>query len=130
MLSLAAGACKNALELAHDLVVDAERMRANLMSGQGLAFAEAAVVALSDPAANTGLSRSAARASVSACAARALDQGRSLLELLREAVAAAHPAARVDWAALADPENQLGQADALIERALARIDASLATPRV
>jgi 3-carboxy-cis,cis-muconate cycloisomerase len=130
MLSLAAGACKNALELAHDLVVEAERMRANLMSGQGLAFAEAAVVALSDPAANTGLSRSAARASVSACAARALDQGRSLLELLREAVAAAHPAARVDWAALADPENQLGQADALIERALARIDASLATPRV
>ena len=70
MLSLAAGACKNALEIARDLVVDADRMRANVMSGQGLVLAEPAVGALSDPTANTGLSRSAARALLAAIAAR------------------------------------------------------------
>ena len=126
MLSLAAGACKNALELAHDLVVDAERMRVNVMSGQGLVLAEAAVGALSDPAANIGLTRSAARALVAACSARALEQRRSLVDLLEEKIAPAHPDGRVDWAALGRPENHLGQADALIDRALARIDASLA----
>jgi 3-carboxy-cis,cis-muconate cycloisomerase len=126
MLSLTAGACKNALEIARDLVVDAERMRANVMSGQGLVLAEPAVGALSDPAANTGLSRSAARASVAACSARALGQRRSLVELLEEEFASAHPDNRVDWAALGRPENHLGQADALIDRALARIDALLA----
>lgn len=132
MLSLAAGACKNALAIAQDLVVDAERMRANALGGQGLVLAEAAVGALSDPATNPGLSRSAARSLVSACAARALEEGRSLIELLEEAVAPAHPGSRVDWAALGRPENHLGQADALIDRALARIDAQLAAvpPRV
>jgi 3-carboxy-cis,cis-muconate cycloisomerase len=126
MLSLAAGACKNTLEIARDLVVDAERMHANLMSGQGLVLAEAAVGALSDPAANTGLSRGAARAWVAACSARALEERRSLVELLEEGFASAHPDSRVDWVALGRPENHLGQADALIDRALARIDASLA----
>jgi 3-carboxy-cis,cis-muconate cycloisomerase len=129
MLSLAAGACKNSLELARDLVVDVERMRANVMSGQGLVLAEAAVGALSDPAANTGLSRSAARAWVAACSARALGQRRSLVELLEEEFASSHPDSRVDWAALGRPENHLGQADALIDRALARIDALLVAPQ-
>jgi 3-carboxy-cis,cis-muconate cycloisomerase len=126
MLLLAAGACQNALELTRDWVVDVERMRSNALSGHGLLLAEAAVGALSDPAANTGLTRSAARALVSACGARALDQGRSLLELLREALAEQRPDERVDWAALGRPENHLGQAEALIDRALARIDAALA----
>lgn len=129
MLSLTAGACKNTLEIARDLVVDAERMRDNVMSGQGLLLAEPAVSALSDPAANTGLSRSAARASVAACSARALGQRRSLVELLEEEFASAHPDNRVDWAALGRPENHLGQADAMIDRALARIDALLAATK-
>jgi 3-carboxy-cis,cis-muconate cycloisomerase len=132
MLSLAAGACKNAIEIVSDLVVDAERMRDNVLSGHGLVLAEAAVGALSDPAANTGLSRSAARAWVAACAARALERRRSLIELLEEELTPAHPNSRVDWAALGRPENHLGQADALIDRALARIDALVAAapPRV
>jgi 3-carboxy-cis,cis-muconate cycloisomerase len=127
MLLLAAGACRNALELTHDLVVDAERMRANVLAGHGLLLAEAALGALSDPVANTGLSRSAARALVSACAARALEQRRPLVQLLEEAVSQTQPDNRVDWAALGLPENHLGQADALIDRALARIDALVAT---
>ncbi|HTV18018.1 MAG TPA: 3-carboxy-cis,cis-muconate cycloisomerase [Polyangiaceae bacterium] len=128
MLSLAAGACKNALELTRDWVIDVERMRSNVMSGHGLLLSEAAVGALSDPAASTGLTRSAARALVSTCAARALEQGRSLIELLRDALSETQPQNRVDWASLALPENHLGQADALIERALARIDAASAAP--
>lgn len=125
MLLLSAGACKNALELTRDLVVHVDRMRDNVLSGHGLLLAEAAVGALSEPAANTGLTRSAARALVSACAARALARERSLVELLAEALAETQPQARVDWAALGQPENHLGQAQVLIDRALARIDAAV-----
>src|SRR5690606_28357145 len=121
MLLLASGACKNALELTRDLVVDPARMRQNL--GHGALLAEAAVGALSDPAADTGLTRSAARALVAACAQRAAERQRPLVELLREALEEQRPGCRVDWAALASPERQLGQAEALIDRALARIDA-------
>lgn len=126
MLLLTAGACKNALELTRDWVVDVERMRSNVLSGHDLLLAEAALGALSDAAANTGLTRSAARALVSASAARAIEQGRSLVDLLREALSEKQPENRVDWAALARPENHLGQSDALIDRALARIYAALA----
>ena len=129
MLLLASGACRNALELARDLVVDPQRMRRNLMSGHGLLLAEAAVGALSDPAANTGFARSAARALVTTCAARALEQGRDLVELLREAVAEQRPGSRIDWEALGRPEQHLGHADALIDRALARMDALVGAPQ-
>lgn len=126
MLLLASGACKNALELIRELVVDPPRMRHNLMSGHGLVLAEAAVGVLSDPGANTGLTRSAARALVTGCAARAVEQGRPLADLLREAVSARQPDQRVDWEALGRPEQHQGHADALIDRALARLDAMFA----
>jgi hypothetical protein len=44
-----------------------------------------------------------------------------LTDVLRESMAEKHPQVRLDWAWLAQPENHLGQADALIERALTRI---------
>jgi 3-carboxy-cis,cis-muconate cycloisomerase len=130
MLLLTAGAFKNALELGADLVVHPERMRDNVMSQHGLVLAEPAVGALSD--ADTDgqclMSRTEARGVVSACAAQALAEGRPLVELVREAVSTKHPENRIDWAALARPENHLGQGSALIDRALARIEATLAEP--
>jgi 3-carboxy-cis,cis-muconate cycloisomerase len=122
LLMLTGGACKNALALAEELVVRPERMLDNLMREHGLVLAEAAVGALCDASANTGLSRTDASSVVKACAARALDERRFLIDLVREAVTEREPGSRVDWAALARPENHLGQAQALIDRALERID--------
>ena len=62
---------------------------------------------------------------VKACAAGALHERRFLIDLVHEAVSKRKPDNRVDWAALARPENHLGQAQALIERALERIDGPL-----
>jgi hypothetical protein len=48
-----------------------------------------------------------------------------LVELVRERVAERQPQNGIDWAELARPENHLGQANALIDRALERIDHDL-----
>jgi 3-carboxy-cis,cis-muconate cycloisomerase len=125
MLLLTAGACKNALELTRDMVVFPERMRANLMSQHGLLLAEAVVGALSEAGGGTLLSRTEARKLVTECAARAIAEGQPLVELVRQVVDTAHPQHGIDWAALARPENHLGQAQTLIDRALARIDGEL-----
>lgn len=122
LLMLTGGACKNALALTGELCVYPERMLENLMREHGLVLAEAAVSAVSDPASGSGLSRTEASALVKACAARALDERRFLIDLVREAVGAKTPANRVDWAVLARPASHLGQTQALLDRALARID--------
>lgn len=103
LVLLAGGALQNAQVLLRDLEVDSARMRANLLAPPALAFAEAAVGALS-----TALPRPAAQALLATCATQARAQNRALLEVLREQ---APPAAlTIDWAALARPENHLGQA--------------------
>jgi 3-carboxy-cis,cis-muconate cycloisomerase len=128
MLLMTAGACKNALELARDLVVHPERMRENLSTGQGVLLAEALVVALSAaPPGASGpgeslLSRTEAQRLVSECAARALSERRPFVELVRERVLERYPESAFDWAELARPENHLGQANVLLDRALAQIE--------
>jgi 3-carboxy-cis,cis-muconate cycloisomerase len=123
MLLLAAGAARNASELLAQLCVYPQRMRENLLAGHGLVLAEPAVNALS-----AEISRTRASSLVTACAAQAIGEGRDLIELVREAFCAQHPATRIDWVALAAPENHLGQASALIERALARLDTAARRP--
>ena len=98
-------------------------MRENLLSGYGLALAEPAVVALS-----VELPRSEASALVASCAGLALEQRRFLIDLVREARSARQPASGIDWAALAAPENHLGQSEALIDRALARLEDAASRP--
>ena len=120
MLLLTAGAASNARALLTDLVVYAERMRSNLLSNHGLALAEPAVLALSEH-----LPRPEASALVTASAARALAEGRSLVDVVREAFEQKHGTGRVDFARLARPELQLGCAHELLDAALARIDADL-----
>lgn len=120
-LLLAAGAARNAEELLAELVVFPERMRDNLAGQHDLVLAEAAVMALS-----AQLPRPQASALVAAAARRALAEGRSLLDVLPEEHAARRPQegspASVDWGALARRESHLGQADALLARALDRLD--------
>jgi len=101
---LAGGALQNARLLLRDLEVDSARMRANLLAPPALAFAEAAVGALS-----TAVPRPEAQALLATCAQRARAEHRALLDVLRER---APESARdgVDWDALGRPENHLGQA--------------------
>lgn len=117
MLQLSAGALQNGIRLVGDLDVHPDRMRRNLLSNGGLALGEAVVVALS-----AHMPRPEAQALVKACAERAQGQGRFLVDVAREQVG--HGAAtRMDWTELARPEGYLGQANALLDRALARLDA-------
>jgi 3-carboxy-cis,cis-muconate cycloisomerase len=117
MALLASGALAGALELVRGLVVFPERMRENLLREHGLVLAEPAALALS-----LELERAEASALVRSCAGRALAEKRFLIDVLREVVLAKHPTARIDWAALARPEEHLGQASALLDRALARLE--------
>jgi len=95
------------------------------MADGGLVLAEAVVGALSEH-----MPSPAARALVTACALRARSEGRLLLDVVREQVAAESGAKDIDWDALGRPERYLGLATPLIEHTLARIRAALSsTPR-
>jgi 3-carboxy-cis,cis-muconate cycloisomerase len=118
MLMLAAGALHNASVLTSELQVYPERMLLNLMAQQGLALSEAAVNALC-----AEMPRPEASALVSVCASRALEEQRFLIDILRETLEQGSAGSEVDWASLSRPENYLGQANALVDRALARISA-------
>jgi hypothetical protein len=72
--------------------------------------------------------RPQAQALVTAGAARALEQQRFLIDILRETLAESSPKNQVDWASLARPESYLGQANALVDRVLARISAVTTAP--
>lgn len=116
MLLLTSGALAGALELVGELVVHPARMRENLLRERGLVLAEPAVVALSRE-----LERFEASALVRSAAGRALADERFLIDVLREAVLAKHPGLQLDWAGLANLDEHVGQASALIDRALDRL---------
>lgn len=125
MLLLCAGAAESTCQLLAGLCVYPERMRENLLSGHGIVLAEPALRALSRE-----MPRAEASDLVSACAARALAERRDLIGLVREAMEARQPENGIDWAELAAPERHLGQAGALIDRALARLDLAIGRPRL
>lgn len=116
MLLLASGALAGALELVRELVVYPARMRENLLRERGLVLAEPATIALS-----RSLDRAEAAALVRRAAGRALAEDRLLIDVLREAVLAEYPGVQVDWTALASFDEHVGQASALVDRALDRL---------
>jgi 3-carboxy-cis,cis-muconate cycloisomerase len=126
MLLLAAGALRNSSELLSELVVHPERMRSNLASGGGLVLAEALVLELS-----RHMPRPAAQKLVEGCAQRTISEGRTFVDLVREQAqlvsssGGAAWAAQLDWGALARPENYVGSAPELVDRALAELRAAL-----
>jgi 3-carboxy-cis,cis-muconate cycloisomerase len=113
MMILTGGALKHALYLARNLRVDTERMHANIARAHDVILAEAAVFALSDH-----MSRPKADELVKKACGIAVSDGRPLIEVVKTLVGAAVADGAIDWQALAQPENYLGETEKIIERVL------------
>jgi 3-carboxy-cis,cis-muconate cycloisomerase len=113
MMMLTGGALKHALDLAQNLQVDEAAMRANIARGNVVVLAEAAVFALAK-----AMPRAKAEELVKNACAKAMSQAKSLIDVVKETVAV--PDGTVDWQALADPANYLGETDKIIDSVLDR----------
>jgi 3-carboxy-cis,cis-muconate cycloisomerase len=112
--ALTGGALAQAIAMIEGLQVDASRMASNLELTRGLILAEAVAMALADK-----LGKAQAHALIEEASARALAERKSLREsLAADARVTAHLSA-ADLERLLDPRNYLGQAQALVARALA-----------
>ncbi|MGO8915519.1 MAG: 3-carboxy-cis,cis-muconate cycloisomerase [Stellaceae bacterium] len=118
---LSAGALEHAAALTEGLTVDAARMRRGLALHEGLIMAEAVMMALAE---KTG--RDAAHHAVQKACDRAIEQKRPLVDVLAEDAAVAPHLDRAALERLTDPAGYLGEADAVIDRVLARASAALA----
>lgn len=108
MAALTGCALRHAGDLAARLEVRGDRMRANLNAANGLVLAEAATFALA-----RHMPRAEAQAAVKAACVKTGETGRHLVDILAETVDAP-----VDWRALRDPANYLGEAERLIDRVI------------
>ena len=111
---LTAGAVARTRTAVDGLVVDVARMRANLDLGGGLVMSEAAATALA-----AKLGRVAAQELMRAAVARVAAGAGTLAEVLSAEPAVAAALSPAERAAALDPALNLGQAGALIDRALA-----------
>ena len=111
---LAAGSLHQARFMLEGLVVDARRMRTNLDITRGLIVAEAVMMGLA-PA----LGRQPAHDIVYAACRTALEEGRTLLDVLGAdpSISAVVPPAQL--AGLCDPTNYLGVAPEMVDQVLA-----------
>jgi len=109
MVTLTGAALGAAVSLIDDLICDPVRMRANLDASKGLVLAEAASFALA-----RHIPRPEARQMVKLACREVVAGAGHLLDVL-----AARTDAPLDWQALADPANHLGDAQGQIERVLA-----------
>jgi len=119
LVALAAGTCQFAAQLAEHLVVDPERMRANVDATHGILLAESASMAL-----RSHLGSEVAKRIVRAACQTATRERRHLIDVLREQSQAA-----VDWAALRDEANYLGSINAFIDSVLAEAAAVIPTAK-
>ena len=115
LILVAAGAARSTADALEGLVVDAERMRANLEMTRGLVLAEAVSMALGEH-----MGKSEAHAHVEAASRRAVDQRRTLAETLAEDPAITRWLPPNEIAARLAPESYLGAARTFVERVLAR----------
>jgi 3-carboxy-cis,cis-muconate cycloisomerase len=111
MLHLALTALRRAHSLSTHLVVNVERMAANVQATRGLMLTEALALALAPH-----IGQEEAKQIVKACASVALDEDRHLVDVVQEKVDIP-----LDWKSLRDERRYLGSADAFIERVLAQI---------
>ena len=116
MIVLTSGALKNALFLAQNLTVDAEKMRQNLERSNYLLLAEAVVQALSSE-----IPRTEAYAMVKKACGVAAIEGRSLIDVVEQQFCEIAPQNEIAWQALARPENYLGQTQRFIDRVLEQV---------
>ncbi len=116
IFALTAGALEHAAVLARDLTVDAAQMRRGLGLQQGLIMAEAVMMALAEK-----IGRDAAHHAVQQACERAVDQKLPLVEVLAVDDVVTPHLDRAALERLTDPASYLGEADAVIDRVLARL---------
>jgi 3-carboxy-cis,cis-muconate cycloisomerase len=113
MMMLTGGALKHALDLAQNLQVDVAAMRANMARANDVVLAEAAVFALAK-----AMPRAKAEELVKNACAIAISEARPLIDVVKEMATGAR--GLVDWQALADPANYLGETEKIIDGVLER----------
>ena len=113
MMMLTGGALKHALDLSQNLQVDEAAMRANMARGKDVVLAEATVFALAK-----AMPRAKAEELVANACGIAISEARPLIDVVRQTVAV--PDGTVDWQALSEPANYLGETDKIINSLLDR----------
>jgi 3-carboxy-cis,cis-muconate cycloisomerase len=116
MILLTGGALKNALFLARNIRINGTNMRRNLERSNYLVLAEAAVQALSKE-----IPRTKAHSLVKQACGIAASENRSLIDAVRQQFGEIAPKNKIDWEALAKPENYLGHCDYFIDSVLEQI---------
>jgi 3-carboxy-cis,cis-muconate cycloisomerase len=118
MVILTAAVLNKTLFLSENLVVDADRMQANLAGSNGLLMAEAIDLALSPI-----IGRTEAKQIIRAAVPVAVEQNRHLVDVVRERVRE-RVDADIDWERLLSEANYLGSSDAFINRVLQQAESS------
>jgi 3-carboxy-cis,cis-muconate cycloisomerase len=113
MVLLTGGALKHSLYLAENLQVDALAMRANIERAHDVILAEAAVFALAN-----AMPRPRAEELVKKACAIAVTENTPLIEVVKRLANASLKKGDVDWQALAEPNNYLGETEKFINRVL------------
>ncbi|MEX0806877.1 MAG: 3-carboxy-cis,cis-muconate cycloisomerase [Candidatus Binatia bacterium] len=115
MMILTGGALKHALYLAQNLQVDSAAMRANIARANDVTLAEAAVFTLAK-----AMPRPKVEALVKKACAVAIAENQPLIEVVKRSAGSEVPVDAVDWDALANPANYLGEAEKIIDQVLQR----------
>jgi len=105
MFALTGSALGKAAWLGENLIVDADRMRANIAASQGLMLAEAFSYALAPY-----IGFAAAKKTVSEAARQAAADGRHLVDIIRE-----QSQVSLDWESLREEANYLGASETFID---------------
>jgi 3-carboxy-cis,cis-muconate cycloisomerase len=116
MIILTGGALKNALFLAENIKINETAMQENMDRANYLVLAEAAVQALS-----AEMPRTEAHARIKDACTVAVSKGLSLIEIVKNQYGEIAPGNKIDWDALAKPQNYLGQAGRFIDRVLEQV---------
>jgi 3-carboxy-cis,cis-muconate cycloisomerase len=111
---------KHGADLSKNLQVDARAMAANIARANDVILAEAAVFALAKT-----MPRQEAEELVKKACAAAIAENNPLIEVVKRLAQGKVPGGRVDWRALARPENYLGETEKLIDRVLAGVETLL-----
>jgi 3-carboxy-cis,cis-muconate cycloisomerase len=113
MIALTGGALKHASYLAENLQIDARAMRENIAGADDVILAEAAVFALA-----AVMPRQRAEELVKQACAATVAGHKPLIEVVQRLAAGQTGGAKIDWPALARPENYLGETERIIDRVL------------
>jgi 3-carboxy-cis,cis-muconate cycloisomerase len=116
---LSSGALSQARFIAEGLVVDADRMRANLDMTNGLVVSEAVMMGLAPY-----LGREHAHDLVYDLCRKAIEENRPLLDLLGETAEITRHVDRKELQALCDPAHYLGLSGVMVDRVLANLSRS------